>query len=84
MVFVIYILKNIILVFDDFIMLEIRIRVDNKDDDIWICVMDIDGYCIINFKMEDYEKYFCLMIGWKVRNDDVIISVYFKLGLILC
>lgn len=65
-------------------MLEIRIRVDNKDDDIWICVMDIDGYCIINFKMEDYEKYFCLMIGWKVRNDDVIISVYFKLGLILC
>lgn len=53
---------------------------DNKDDDIYFCVVDIDGYYIFIFLIEDYEKYFWLMLGWKVRNDDVIISVYLKVG----
>lgn len=62
---------------------EIRIRADNKDDDTWIRAMDIDGYRITNSKMEDHEKHFRSMTGWKARNDDVIISAYPKSGLIL-
>lgn len=45
--------------------------------------MDIDGYRITNSKMEDHEKHFRSMTGWKARNDDVIISAYPKSGLIL-
>lgn len=47
---------------------EIRIRADNKDDDTWIRAMDIDGYRITNSKMEDHEKHFRSMTGWKARN----------------
>lgn len=59
---------------------EIKLRADNKDDDTHLRVVDIDGYYIPTFPIEDHEKHFRSMPGWKARNDDVIISAYPKAG----
>lgn len=59
---------------------EIKLRADNKDDDTHLRVVDIDGYYIPTFPLEDHEKHFRSMQGWKARNDDVIISAYPKAG----